>query len=179
MIANRTSMLRPSFRVAYHQHVLPRLTRPGGRRTYATLQERVASSGDRPWQIAALAVTLPGVYLLRRTDDPKAKVQAHGHPGRNEEVQDRHSEPAEKEVKAEAKAESPPDEPMREEASKQKIEGAESENASSESDSEGAPTPSSPVSEQGDSKEMDDSQESQDQKLTDKQDSQRGDFTQK
>jgi hypothetical protein len=97
---------------------------------------------------------------LRRTDDPKAKAQAHGHPGRNEEVQDRNSEPAEKEGEAGTKAESPLEEPRKEEAFEQKNEGAESENASSDSDSEGAPTPSSPVSEQGGSNEMDDSRES-------------------
>ncbi|KAK4239115.1 hypothetical protein C8A03DRAFT_14448 [Achaetomium macrosporum] len=180
MIANRASMLRSTFRGAYRQHVLPRMTRPAGRRSYATLQERVASSSDRPWQIAALAVTIPGVYFLRRTDNPKAKAKAHGHPGRNPEVQDRHSEPAQKEPEAETEAESPPEEPTREEASEQrKTEAAESENATSDSDSEGVPTPSSPGSEQGESKEMDDAHESQDQKLADKQDSQRVDPTQK
>ncbi|SPQ21585.1 1d5446ec-c98e-4a69-82be-b4339cc19c19 [Thermothielavioides terrestris] len=175
MIASRVSTLRFTLQAAFRRPVPPQLARPVGRRGYASLQERVGQSSDRPWQIAALAVSVTGLLLLRRTGSPKAH-SVSGHGSSSGEAHVTHSEPARKETKVEAEAESPPE--PENEAAEQTAEAAESEGVT-DGDSEGAPTPSSSSSEQGESKEMDTSQESQAQKLTDKQSPQPVDPTQK
>jgi hypothetical protein len=49
MAANKASMLRPSLRAGFRRVVQPELPRPGGRRGYASLQERIGQSNVRPW----------------------------------------------------------------------------------------------------------------------------------
>jgi len=96
MIASRLSMLRPSLRAAF---------RPTGRRGYtppshASRQERIGLSSDRPWQIAALAVTVPGVMYLRKGNTLPPSASGSGSPGKPRML---HTESAKKGLKVESK----------------------------------------------------------------------------
>lgn len=108
-------------------------------------------------QIAALAVTIPGIIYLQRSGTPDAMASGGHHGTLAGPKEQQHSEPKEEapEPQVESKAESPA-EPEQEEASEAKAEAAESDSSSS-SDSEGAPTPSGPS--EAESPELDDSHE--------------------
>lgn len=110
-------------------------------------------------QIAAVAVTIPGLLYLRRSGGAHPSPSGHSTHG---EGQVKRAEPVKKESKPEPKME-PREEPIKEakeDTSEQKTEMVESENVSS-SASEAAPTASTASSSgKGETKERDESQES-------------------
>ncbi|KAK4122235.1 hypothetical protein N657DRAFT_682035 [Parathielavia appendiculata] len=146
MHASRVSSLRPNLRAAFRQRTPWQFTQSTGRRGYETLQERIATGSDRPWQIAALAVTVPGVLYLR--SGGVRPGPSRGAPAGEEKVVEQVAAPS-----RESEAESTPQAKF--EAAVEKTRNSDSESASS-SDSEGATTPSSASSdsEQGEARQL-------------------------
>jgi hypothetical protein len=174
MIKGTASMLRPSLRSASRLHFVPsQLSRSVGRRGYATLQERIGQSRDTPWQIAAVAVTVPGLLYLRSSGGTAQPRHGEAYVKRLEPAREKVSESAAN-VTSAAKA-------KMEEAQEtvQQTLSSALESSSSSSESEATPASSSSASAQSTQTQMDDSQESQAQKLTEKQASQRVDPTEK
>ncbi|KAL2025001.1 hypothetical protein VTK56DRAFT_3 [Thermocarpiscus australiensis] len=166
MIASRAFALRPSLRAASscRPHVPTQLTRRLGRRGYASLQDRVAQTSDRPWQIGALAVIILGVIYLRRSGTPKPSY----------ENQVKHAEPTYEPPKTEPKVESS-EEPREEEAPEQ---SATADSSDSPGDSNADASPTSSDSSDAESKVQEGSEESA-QEMTGKPASQQEDTTQK
>ncbi|KAL2132116.1 hypothetical protein VTI74DRAFT_4205 [Chaetomium olivicolor] len=185
MLSSKLSALRPGLRAAYGFQ----WTRPLGRRGYTaqSLQERIGMGSDRPWQMAAVGVTIPGLFWLRRGET--SKPHSSGHSSIREE--------------SKAMAESVP-KAQREAGVQQNVPSTQSESATSSSEAEGTNTQFSSASQStegtstefssagestegtstqsssaGQSAEMDASIESQAKKMADKQPSQRVDPTQK
>jgi hypothetical protein len=181
MIISSASVIRPSLRFASRHHFVPssQLARPVGRRGYASLQERVGKSPDTPWQIAAVAVTIPGLLYLRNsggTAQPR-----HGEPYVKRLEPAHEKEPVHEKVSQSAANVTSATKAKIEEAQEgiQKTVNPILDTASSSSESEGEAASSSPASAESTQTQMDDSLESQAQKLTDKQPSQRVDPTEK
>ncbi|KAL1840053.1 hypothetical protein VTJ49DRAFT_829 [Mycothermus thermophilus] len=73
----RTGAWRPRLRVPYH---FPKF------RGYATMQERVALSNERQWQIAAVAVTIPGLMYLRGGSSRRPEISQSNMTQRMQQV---------------------------------------------------------------------------------------------
>ncbi|KAL2262508.1 hypothetical protein VTK26DRAFT_1088 [Humicola hyalothermophila] len=130
MSTTMVSKLRASLQAA--KRIVPswQMRQPLGRRTYATIQERVAQSNERPWQIAAVGVTVPGVYYLRKNSPERATL---GPSSSHVATQVKQSKPVQEMSKMRPQAEAP-------KASEQVIAAVESADArATESESPKAP----------------------------------------
>ncbi|KAL2146563.1 hypothetical protein VTI28DRAFT_3454 [Corynascus sepedonium] len=148
MIAGKLSALRPNAR-STNRYLRPSLlARSIGKRSYASLQERVGQSSDTPWRIAAVAVTVPGLLYLRSSGGTAEARHA-------EEVYARQSKPAEKEYNSAASIMSEATTKMKEgiqktqntiseKASTVETEGASASSSSSSATAHGAQTNRAP-----------------------------------
>ncbi|KAL2152101.1 hypothetical protein VTH82DRAFT_5285 [Thermothelomyces myriococcoides] len=78
MLTGKLSLIRPSARLASRFSRPSSLRQIAGRRGYASLQERVAQSSETPWQVAAVAVTVPGLLYLRSKSGASQSPARHG-----------------------------------------------------------------------------------------------------
>jgi hypothetical protein len=151
-------MLRPSLRSASRHHFVPssQLARSVGRRGYATLQERIGQSRDTPWQIAAVAVTVPGLLYLRSSGGTAQPRHGEAYVKRLEPAREKVSQSAAN-VTSAAKAKM---EEAQEGVQNTLNSALESASGTTSSASEATPASSSSASAQSTQTQMDDSSES-------------------
>ncbi|KAL2176374.1 uncharacterized protein P884DRAFT_260925 [Thermothelomyces heterothallicus CBS 202.75] len=132
MIIGKPSLLRPSARLTSRFSRPSSLGQIAGRRGYASLQERIAESSETPWQVAAVAVTVPGLLYLRNK-------RGDAQPRHGGEVHAQSSEPASKEHKSATSIK--PDTTAKVKEGIQETQNVNPASSSSSSDVEDSPTP--------------------------------------
>ncbi|KAL2163062.1 hypothetical protein VTH06DRAFT_6898 [Thermothelomyces fergusii] len=138
MIAGKLSLLRPSARLASRFSRPSSIGQIAGKRGYASLQERIADSSETPWQVAAVAVTIPGLLYLRsksRALQPRHGGEATVHAQSSKPALEEHK-PAVNGIKADAATN------MKIEEGVQETQNIDSASSGSRSDVQDSPTPS-------------------------------------